>query len=69
MQEKPLLTLLQSAYPNKSHNSFIYFFFWHELRTISPEENNPVYNTKLYELPPVTFSVPSNFHDYTQRHK
>ena len=25
MQEKPLLTQLQSAYPNKFHNLFIYF--------------------------------------------
>ena len=26
MQEKPLMTQLQSAYPNKLHNPFIYFF-------------------------------------------
>ena len=25
MQEKPLMTQLQSAYPNKFHNQFIYF--------------------------------------------
>ena len=43
MQEKPLLTQLQSAYPKKFHNQF--FFFKHELSTISPEGNNPVYNT------------------------
>ena len=35
MQENPLLTQLQSAYPKKFHNQFI---FKHELRTISPEE-------------------------------
>ena len=26
MQEKPLMTQLQSAYPNKFHNQFIIFF-------------------------------------------
>ena len=36
MQENPLLTQLQSAYLNKITYS-IYFFFKHELRTISPE--------------------------------
>ena len=44
MQEKPLLTQLQSAYPNKFHHQCI-FFFKHEFCTISPERNNPVYNT------------------------
>ena len=39
MQEKPLLTQLQSAYPNKFHNQCI-FFFKHELRTISPKKKN-----------------------------
>ena len=43
MQEKPLLTQLQSAYPNKFHHRCI--FLKHEFRTISPERNNPVYNT------------------------
>ena len=26
MQEKPLMTQLQSAYPNKFHNQFIFYF-------------------------------------------
>ena len=43
MQEKPLLTQLQLAYPNKFSNRCI--FLKHELRTISPKENNPIYNT------------------------
>ena len=37
MQEKPLLTQPQSAYPNKNYIINL-FFFKHELCTISPEE-------------------------------
>ena len=66
MQEKPLLTQLQSAYPNKFHNQFI---FKHELRTISPEGNNPVYNTNCTNFILSHFTLPTNFHGDTQRDK
>ena len=50
MQEKPLLAQLQSTYPNKFHHRCIFNKKKqkkkkHEFRTISPEGNNPVYNT------------------------
>ena len=85
MQEKPLLTQLQSAYPNKFHNRCIFFFsssqptltnsiidvffFKHELRTISPEGNNPVYNTNCTNFVLPHFTLLTNFHGDTQRHK
>ena len=46
MQEKPLLAQLQSAYPNKfDHQCIFKKKKKHEFFTISPEGNNPVYNT------------------------
>ena len=68
MQEKPLLTQLQSAYPNKFHHRCI-FFFKHEFRTISPEGDNPVYNTNCTNFILPHFTLLTNFHGDTQRHK
>ena len=72
MQEKPLLTQLQSAYPKKFHNQFI--FFKHELHTISPEGNNPVYNTNCmnFILPyfiiiKTSMATPQNTNDHFPR--
>ena len=61
MQEKPLLTQLQSAYLNKITYS-IYFFFKHELRTISPKRNNPVYNANCMNFVLSHFTFLTNFH-------
>ena len=65
MQEKPLLTQLQSAYPKKFHNQFI--FFKHELRTISPKRNNPVYNTNCMNFILSHFTLLTNFHGDTPK--
>ena len=65
MQEKTLLTQLQSAYPNKFHDQC--FFFKHELCTISPEGNNPVYNTNCTNFILPHFTLLTNFHGDTQK--
>ena len=66
MQEKPLLTQFQSAYPNKFHHRCI-FFFKHEFRTISPEGNNPAYNTNCTNFVLPHFTLLTNFHGDTQK--
>ena len=67
MQEKPLLTQLQSAYPT---NSIIDVFFFkkqkknnkkHEFHTISPEGNNPVYNTNCMNFVLPHFCISNKF--------
>ena len=74
MQEKPLLTQLQSAYPNKLHHQCILKKKKkkkkkHEFCTISPERNNPVYNTNCTNFVLPHFTLLTNFHGDTQRHK
>ena len=65
MQEKPLMTQLQSAYPKKFHNQLI--FFKHELCTISPKRNDPGYNTNCTNFILSHFTLLTNFHGNTPK--
>ena len=69
MQEKPLLTQPQLAYPNKNYIINL-VFFKHELRTISPKKKKKTQSIiQIVRILSCHILLSSNFHGDTQRHK